>query len=57
MSIPTGRQKVKGPVDVVPWPSHRGHKLGGEGRKYIQKGKEKISGMADNPGLIFKFYS
>ena len=57
MLTPTGRQNVRGPIDVVPRPSHRGHKHGGEGRKYIQKGKEKISGMADNPGLVFKFYS
>ena len=46
--------KVQGPVDVVPRPSHRGHKHG-EGRKYIQKGKEKVSGMADNLGLVFQF--
>ena len=55
MLIPTGRQNVRGPVDEVPRPFHRGHKHDGEGRKYIQEGKEKESGMADNLGLVFQF--
>ena len=40
---------------MVTRPSHRDHKHGGEGRKYIQEGKEKESGMADNLGLVFQF--
>ena len=55
MLTPTGRPKVRWPVDEVPRPSHRGHKHDGEERKYIQKGKEKVSGMADNLGLVFQF--